>query len=897
MTKLAEAFVEATLDFSSIPAAAAQAGQAAANGMESGVKAGASKVKRAADDAGKSVGDAGAKGGKQFGDEVERGASKGSDAMKKVAQFLAAGAIAKGIKDSISAASDLNETVSKTGQVFGQDALPAMQKFADGAATGLGLSKRAALDAADSFGLLLKNLGFSADATQEQSIKLTQLAGDFASFFNTRPEDAVTAIAAAFRGETEPIRQFGIFMDDARLKTEALNLGLYSGKGNLDNYAKGQAALQIILQQSTDAQGDFARTAGGAANQQRILAAEAENAKAKIGQGLLPIYTAVLQVLGKLVGAFAALPVPIQTVVVVMGGLTALIGPIGTLVEHIKSIGPALATASPYLATAIAIVAALAIVFGDSGTIMEDNVKVTKQYTDALKDMKDGAAASFDGLRQAVLTTDQNVADISKLGTTVDQVAKALAGSPQAYGRFIESVGQAAQGSDEAQQAFERMRMTLGDIRWGEEAAAATQLNIALATLGASGLDTVLSHTTLSNEALGSLQLALQDGSVAASELSLSSGDAAMVIDTLTKAMAAQADASKGANAEVDPFASALDHAASASEQLATRLDASSTAADVFGKALQALLSPSIGLEQANLALQKASDAVIKTFEESIKTAGANGKALDEVDQKTGTLTETSRANREAIIASVEAGEKYASAMIQNGQSTEQARGFLLAYRNGLIDQITSLGGSRAAAEAYVNQLGLTPEHVDTTIQLFNDQQAKAAVEAYIKQTDGIPKEKKTEIQALIDQGKYQEAAHALGLLGNPIPVHVRPFVDASDIANIRFQVGAVRKEGGNVPGAPDAPVPILAHGGEYVLSRPVVEAIKRGGPNRQLADSIDNVRTSGVATTSSAGSGEAPVHLTIQVGDMYGPDEWIDNKLVQVQQAAISALQAGRRR
>lgn len=40
---------------------------------------------------------------------------------------------------------------------------------------------------------------------------------------------------------------------------------------------------------------------------------------------------------------------------------------------------------------------------------------------------------------------------------------------------------------------------------------------------------------------------------------------------------------------------------------------------------------------------------------------------------------------------------------------------------------------------------------------------------------------------------------------------------------------------GGLVPGPVNAPMPILAHGGEYVLSADVVDAIRRGGPSRDL--------------------------------------------------------------
>ena len=77
------------------------------------------------------------------------------------------------------------------------------------------------------------------------------------------------------RGESEPIRQFGVLLDDATLKQRAMTMGLYDGKGALDQHARVLAAQAEILAQTSDAQGDFARTADGLANSQRIAAAEA----------------------------------------------------------------------------------------------------------------------------------------------------------------------------------------------------------------------------------------------------------------------------------------------------------------------------------------------------------------------------------------------------------------------------------------------------------------------------------------------------------------------------------------------------------------------------------------------------------------------------------------------
>lgn len=211
---------------------------------------------------------------------------------KAGAGMLAAGGLAAaGLANAAKSASDLGETVSQTEQIFG-DAAGGIGDFAKNAASSLGQSERAAREAANTFGLFFTNAGKSQTEAANMSTTLAKLASDMASFKNTSPEEAVTALGAALRGESEPIRAYGVMLDDATLKQRALDMGLISTTtGTLPPAIKMQAAYAEILAQTTTIQGDFARTSGGLANQQRTLAAEFENAKAAIGAGALPVMT------------------------------------------------------------------------------------------------------------------------------------------------------------------------------------------------------------------------------------------------------------------------------------------------------------------------------------------------------------------------------------------------------------------------------------------------------------------------------------------------------------------------------------------------------------------------------------------------------------------------------
>ena len=235
--------------------------------------------------------------------QLETTGQKAQFALKKAAlpATAALAGLAAAAGPAISAASDLGENLSKVNVIFGEGAAE-VEKFAASAAKSMGQSKNAVLTAAGTFGTFGKAAGLSGRDLAGFSNDFTALASDLASFNNTTPEQAVQAIGAALRGESEPLRQYGVLLNDAALKAAALELGIYDGSGALTDQQKILAAQKVIFEQTTDAQGDFARTSDGLANSQRTLTAQMENLQVSIGQALLPVVEAILP----LVQSFAA---------------------------------------------------------------------------------------------------------------------------------------------------------------------------------------------------------------------------------------------------------------------------------------------------------------------------------------------------------------------------------------------------------------------------------------------------------------------------------------------------------------------------------------------------------------------------------------------------------------
>ena len=277
----------------------------------------------------------GAAGDRELG-RVESKAKLSSTALLTVG----AGAVAVGtsiissLRPAADAASDLNEAVAYGETVFGES-FAAVDKFATGAAEKIGQSRREAIAGATDFATLGKAAGLAGDDLAGFSTDLVTLASDLASARNTSTADAIQAISAGLRGESEPLRRYGVLLDDATLRQEALGLGIIkTTKDALTPQQKVLAAQSAIFKQTSDAQGDFARTSDGMANSQRIAAAEFENAKAKLGEGLTPVITGaakaattLINVLDNIPGGTEALGVGILGV----GALSILGGAVTTI--------------------------------------------------------------------------------------------------------------------------------------------------------------------------------------------------------------------------------------------------------------------------------------------------------------------------------------------------------------------------------------------------------------------------------------------------------------------------------------------------------------------------------------------------------------------------------------
>lgn len=285
---------------------------------------------------------------------VTRGATAASGAFSHLGRtvafastsFLGGYGFVAVVKQSVNAASDLHEQLNKVDVVFGKSA-GSVKEWSRESATAMGLARGETLKYAATFGNLLKPMGIVPAQAAEISKGVVKLAADMASFNNANPEDVLQALQSGFAGQVRPLREYGVFLDQTRIKAEALRLGLVKAAvdqskiaddqtkialaqhaiskateehgsksaeaaraltqlhaaerqldkdmaGNVGSLTAAQKALatyNLILHDTKDAQGDFHRTSDGLANQTRILRAQLVDLEETVGTELLPVVT------------------------------------------------------------------------------------------------------------------------------------------------------------------------------------------------------------------------------------------------------------------------------------------------------------------------------------------------------------------------------------------------------------------------------------------------------------------------------------------------------------------------------------------------------------------------------------------------------------------------------
>jgi len=244
----------------------------------------------------------------------------------KMTMFMTLPILAAGAA-SFKLASDMEETTNKVNVAFGTSAEKVLQ-WSQTSIESMGLASQSALDAAALFGDMATSMGFTQEKAADMSINLTQLGADLASFKNIPMEQAMNALNGVFTGETESMKMLGVVMTETNLEAFALSQGIEKNVADMTQAEKISLRYAFVLDATKNAQGDFARTSEGAANQMRTFRESLKELGVQFGQVILPFVTRMISSLNSMLQAFTNLPTGVKKLIVGLAAFLAVAGPL-----------------------------------------------------------------------------------------------------------------------------------------------------------------------------------------------------------------------------------------------------------------------------------------------------------------------------------------------------------------------------------------------------------------------------------------------------------------------------------------------------------------------------------------------------------------------------------------
>jgi hypothetical protein len=150
-------------------------------------------------------------------------------------------------------------------------------------------------------------------------------------------EEVTTALAGVFTGETESLKRLGIVMTQVNLEQFAMEQGIKKTIKEMTQAEKVQLRYQFVMAKTANAQGDFARTSDGAANQMRIFQESMKELGASFGSVILPAFTKLVKKANDVLIKFKSLDSSTKKIIVIIGGVVAAIGPVLVVLGSMSS--------------------------------------------------------------------------------------------------------------------------------------------------------------------------------------------------------------------------------------------------------------------------------------------------------------------------------------------------------------------------------------------------------------------------------------------------------------------------------------------------------------------------------------------------------------------------------
>lgn len=184
------------------------------------------------------------------------------------------------------------------------DCAGAAKEYAESVSAIAGIDMKEWMTYQGAFYQLADGYGLASDASERMSKNLTQLAFDLSSLWNVDAETAFQKLQSGMSGQIKGLKVWGINVSVAQLKETALAHGIDLATSKMTEAQKATLRYITIMEQTSKAQGDMARTIATPANALRILNAQWTQAKRAMGQvvslvavEVIPWFQALVQVI------------------------------------------------------------------------------------------------------------------------------------------------------------------------------------------------------------------------------------------------------------------------------------------------------------------------------------------------------------------------------------------------------------------------------------------------------------------------------------------------------------------------------------------------------------------------------------------------------------------------
>lgn len=239
-------------------------------------------------------------------------------------------------KQAIDTASDIQEVQNVVDTAFGSMSYK-MEEFAKNSVKQFGISQLSAKQLGSTFMAMGASMLDSMEDASDMAINLTARAADMASFYNKSIEETSTALKSIYTGETESLKEYGVVMTQVNLQEFARQQGINKSIQAMTQAEKVQLQYAYVMQQTSLAAGDFAKTSDSWANQTRVLSEQFKELLGILGSGLITVLTPVVKFLNTVLTMLIAIAKQIGAILSKLFGISIPVADSGKFAEDLSS--------------------------------------------------------------------------------------------------------------------------------------------------------------------------------------------------------------------------------------------------------------------------------------------------------------------------------------------------------------------------------------------------------------------------------------------------------------------------------------------------------------------------------------------------------------------------------